>query len=440
MTTAVPVLVGIASIFMTMYAYLIRTFFKTRDKSNLYFGISCFLWALAAVFGILIAAATAYENSSLAELNYRISTTLGVSGYLFLSLFAVAVTKPEKKMRGIWIPLAAFLIITFIVWAFEIHVEGVVDGMTQFTLTSTYKEPRGMPFIEIIIALMAMIAIVPISLFFRVAKDTKERITRIKSLLIGIGMAIATMAYAIVTIGVILYQYMLVYMSLIFIGSFMMLLGHFIYPSAPSIKGQIHAFSKTLRLNHQQMVGKKILLEFDPTSHYEKAIHNFVAEALANAEKIIVFTRKSSTIHSSLHEEKAVKFFCSTQQVSVPKEISENEVLLPSGDTSLMLSVLDKTLKAYPQSAINVVFDLSDLVLSIGFDKTYLFLKYAVEILASPRNTVLFLLNQTAHDPKVTSSLRSLFSDQISFGKEGIQTVKLSKAEAGTLEIREKAS
>jgi len=135
-----------------------------------------------------------------------------------------------------------------------------------------------------------------------------------------------------------------------------------------------------------------------------------------------------------------VKFFCSTQQFSIPKEFSENEVLLPAGDTSLMLSVLDKTLKAYPQSAINVVFDLSDLVLSIGFDKTYLFLKYAVEILASPRNTVLFLLNQTAHDPKVASSLRSLFSDQISFGKQGIQTVKLSKAEVGTLEIEKKAS
>ena len=104
-------------------------------------------------------------------------------------------------------------------------------------------------------------------------------------------------------------------------------------------------------------------------------------------------------------------------------------MLLPSNDTSLMLDVFDKTLKAHPQGVVNVVFDsLSDLVSSAGFEKTYRFMRYAVEMLASPRNTVLFLLNQNAHDPKVASSLRGLFSDQISFGKEGMQTVKLSKA------------
>jgi hypothetical protein len=194
-------------------------------------------------------------------------------------------------------------------------------------------------------------------------------------------------------------------------------------------------FSKTLGLSHEQIAGRKILLEFDPASNYEKTIQDFVAEALADAEKIVVFTRRGSTIHLSLREHKAVKFFCLTEQFSIPKEFSENEVLIPSGDASLMLDVLNKTLKAHPEDGINVVFDsLSDLVLSIGFDKTYRFIRYALEMLASPRNTVLFLLNRTAHDPKVASSLRSLFSNQIFFGEEGIQTVKLPKAEVGTVE------
>jgi hypothetical protein len=110
-------------------------------------------------------------------------------------------------------------------------------------------------------------------------------------------------------------------------------------------------------------------------------------------------------------------------------------MLLPSNDTSLMLDVFDKTLKAHLQSVVNVVFDnLSDLVLSVGFEKTYRFMRYAVEMLASQSNTVLFLLNQNAHDPKVASSLRGLFSDQISFGKEGIQSIKLSKVEVDKVE------
>jgi len=377
----------------------------------------------------------------LTTLFYQVSATLGVLGYLFLSIFAVAATKPNEKMRGIWIPLMAFLIIASIVWAFNPHVAGVVDGVTEFTLTSMYKEPYGLPLIEITIALMAVMAIFPIYLFFRIAKDTKERTIRIKSLLMGVGVSIGTIAGAIEITGAISHQYMPVYRSIIFTGCFIMFIGQFIYPTAPTALTHLHMFSKTLGLNHKQMAGRKVLLEFDPASHYEKAIQDFVAEALANTEQILIFTRRGSTIHSSLREHKAAKFFYLTQQFSIPKEFSENEILLPSGDTPLMLSVLDKTLKAYPQSAINVVFDsLSDLALSIGFEKTYSFIRYTIEMLASPRNTVLFLLNETAHDPKVASGLRSLFSDQIFFGEKGLQTVRLSKVEVRSLEIEEKAS
>jgi len=206
----------------------------------------------------------------------------------------------------------------------------------------------------------------------------------------------------------------------------------------PSIwtRAQPPAFSKTLGLNHQEMVGRKILLEFDPASQYEKVIHDFVTEALVNVELTFVFTRRSGNIHSFLSAQKAVKFFCLTQQVNVPRELSENETLLPSNDTSLMLDALDQTLKTHPADKVSMVFDsLSDLVVSFGFEKTYNFVKYTTDLLSSPRITALFLLNQTAHDPNVSSSLRGLFSDQVSIGKDGIQAVKLPKAEVATKEI-----
>jgi hypothetical protein len=184
------------------------------------------------------------------------------------------------------------------------------------------------------------------------------------------------------------------------------------------------------------MVGRKILLEFDPASQYEKVIQDFVTEALANVELTFVFTRRSSNLHSFLSAQKAVKFFCLTQQVNVPRELSENERLLPSNDTSLMLDALDQTLKTHSEDKISMVFDsLSDLVLSLGFEKTYNFVKYATDMLSSPRITVLFLLNQTAHDPNVSSSLRGLFSNQVSIGKAGIHAVKLQKTEAAMKEI-----
>jgi hypothetical protein len=270
-------------------------------------------------------------------------------------------------------------------------------------------------------------------------------------------MVVASSAYVIEVTGAVPYTHMPVYRPMIFVGAFVMYFSFmtpkkletkvmgvtstseklvksfieefFIPEITPITRDRQHEFSKTFGLSHQQMVGKRMLFEFDPSSHYERVIQVFATEALAHREPIVIFTRRGTAIHSSLSEQKGVKFFCLTQQVSAPKEFSENEMLLPSNDTSLMLDIFDKTLKAHPQGVVNVVFDsLSDLVFIVGFEKTYRFMRYAVEMLASPRNTVLFLLNQHAHDPQVMSGLRGLFSDQISFGEEGIQTVKLSKA------------
>jgi len=459
----VYVLVGIVAVYAIVYVRLIQRYSKTKDKPNLYYGLANLFWAITAVFGILIATATAINSLSSTTLFYQASTTCGILAYVFLNMFAIAMAKPGERTRGIWIAVICFLIITFIVWTCNPVVSGSIGGTTEFTLTSTYKAPYGLPLIEIIIAAMIVIAVYPIFMFFRIAKNTKGRIIKVKSFLMGIGVLVGSTAYSIEVTDAISYQYMPIYRPMIFIGAFIALFGYmmpkwverklvgrapvseelvksfveefFLPPVTQTVQTQLHTFSKTLGLNHQQITRRKILLEFDPASSYEKVIQDFATEALANAEPTIVFTRRGSAIHSSLREQKAVKFFCLTQQVSVPKEFSENEMLLPSNDISLMLDVFDKTLKAHPQGNINVVFDsLSDLVLSVGFEKTYRFMRYAVEMLASPRNTVLFLLNQNAHDPKVASSLRGLFSDQISFGKEGMQTVKLSKLEVGKVE------
>jgi hypothetical protein len=459
----VYVLGGIAAVFLLMCAPLYRRYAKTKDKPSLYFGITCLLWALAAVFGISIAVATSLNYAPLTVLFYRASTTSGMLAYFFAVLFAVAMTKNDAK-RGIWVSSIAFFVITLIVWVADPAVEGVVGGTTEFTLTSLYKVPYGLPLIETVIVLMVVLASFPIYLFLHGAKVAEDRVVKTKSYLMSVGMVIASIAYSVEVTGAVPYTYMPVYRPMIFFGAFVMyfsfmtpkqlekkimgitptsenlvksFIEEFFVPEiAPITRGRQYSFSKTFGLNHQQMVGRRILLEFDPASHYEKAIQDFAAEALGHLEPIVIFTRRGSTIHSSLSEQKGAKFFCLTQQVSAPKEFSENEMLLPSNDTSLMLDVFDKTLKANPQGVVNVVFDsLSDLVLSVGFDKTYRFMRYAVEMLASPWNTVLFLLNQNAHDPKVASSLRGLFSDQISFGKEGIQTIKLSKAaEVGKVE------
>lgn len=469
MAETVYVLAGIMAVFAVLHIHLIRRYYRTKEKPNLYFGIASFFFVLPAAFGILIALATALDNLFLARIFYQFSTTTGMIAYVFLNLFAIAMREQEAKTRGLWISVACFSIITFIVWTSNPTIEGGISGTTEFTLTSMYKPPYGLPLIETTLVLMVIMGAYPIYSFFHIAKKAKEKIIKIKSSLMGIGSFTATIAYSIEVTDAISYVYMPFYRAAIFAGIFMMSFGYlmpkwieiklvgyapvadksldsivekfFMPTSAPNKIGQPHAFSKSIGLKHQQIVGRKILLEFDPASNYEQTIQKFVNEALANEEPVIVFTRCGSTLHSSLRENKTVRFCCLTQQTSVPKEVSESEMLLPSNDTALLLSIFDRILKTQPEGAINIVFDnLSDLVLAIGLEKTYNFSRYAVEILASSRITALFLINEIAHDAKVLSSLRGLFSNQISFGRGGIQAAKLLEKYIAIADVEEEMS
>lgn len=188
-------------------------------------------------------------------------------------------------------------------------------------------------------------------------------------------------------------------------------------------------FSKTLELNHKQLVGRKFLFEFGPLSSYEKLVRDFVTEATANVETTVVFTPRGSPIHSALSHEKNLRFFLLTQRVSAPTiGASETEMLLPANNSSLMLDAFEKLLNANAQGRVCLVFDsLSELIRSIGLGKTYKFVQYALEMLYSERVTALFLLTSSAHDPKATSTLRGLFENQLAYGEEGMQAVKLSK-------------
>jgi hypothetical protein len=189
-------------------------------------------------------------------------------------------------------------------------------------------------------------------------------------------------------------------------------------------------FSRKLDLNHERIIGKKILLEFDPASDYEKQVQDFVIEALANTEPIVVFTSKGSAIHNLLKDRKEIKFLLLTPTVSSPQmDETTNEMLLPANNTSLMLDVLSKTVKTNSHNNIAIVFDnLSNLIFLVGFEKVHNFMTYAFEIL-SEKTTTLFLFNPSAHDARVASGIRSLFDTQIIYAREGLSVIKMPESE-----------
>lgn len=196
-------------------------------------------------------------------------------------------------------------------------------------------------------------------------------------------------------------------------------------------------FSEQLGLKHEELIGKTLLLETSPISSYETLIRDFALEAAANMEPVTVFTTRGSVVHSVLLERKNARFFLLTQLVSAPQANgSQDDMLLPAKNTSLLLDALDRTLRANSHNSQNIIFDnLSTLLLSLGFEKTYSFAQYALELLSRKNTTALFLFSPSAHDSKIASGLRSLFNDQVKYGENGLEIVKLYQSQNVKLDI-----
>lgn len=194
----------------------------------------------------------------------------------------------------------------------------------------------------------------------------------------------------------------------------------------------VDLFSRQIGLSHRELLGRKILLEFDPASDYENVIESLVKEATANVEPIFVFTYNKSSIHDRLSRNPSVRFFLMSMSTSTPKFVSANTILLPAHNTGLILDSMMEVLETYANTNLCLVFDyLSDLITSEGQEKAQIFLRCAIDML-SERTTSLFLLNGSAHDPSTVSLVRESFSDQLICGKSGVEVVKIPLLKSGS--------
>ena len=190
--------------------------------------------------------------------------------------------------------------------------------------------------------------------------------------------------------------------------------GHFTKPFDPKkLKQEIKKylnearaskFCRQLGFNHNELQGKKILFEFDPTSSYDKLIRDFIIESHFHRENLILLTSKGSSLNQSLENIEYIEFV----NISFP-------------DTRL-----SPILQQYKKGHLTLIFDsISDLALSADPQTAYKFTRNALELLSEPRITALLLLNPSAHEPKDVQSLRGLFNNILSYNNEGIQKIRM---------------
>ncbi|MBI2183648.1 MAG: hypothetical protein HYU39_01685 [Thaumarchaeota archaeon] len=188
--------------------------------------------------------------------------------------------------------------------------------------------------------------------------------------------------------------------------------------------GNSNLFSTRLGVAHHLILGKKMLLEFDPSSFYVESVKDFIAES--GSSEVLLITRSTSPLHLAVSNESNIRSFALTPTVTFPKEgKSSREILLPYNDRSIILDAVNKAINANPNLQISVVLDIiSDLIISMGNEQTYSFLAHVSELFSTPRITALYLFNPSAHDPMIVSSIRGLFSVQIHHSENRLSVVK----------------
>jgi hypothetical protein len=186
-----------------------------------------------------------------------------------------------------------------------------------------------------------------------------------------------------------------------------------------------YAFSKRIGIPHAEILGRKFLLEFDPTSDYERIAEDFAKEALAHLEPVYIFARIVSGVRESLVQQRSIRFVLMSSSESTSKSISENEIVLPADNTPLILDMIRGILIEHADEYLFLIFDnLSELITYVGFDKVYKFLLCVLEMLSSKKTTALFLLNKSAHEPHVISQIRGLFHSLLVYERNRFEIVK----------------
>ena len=177
------------------------------------------------------------------------------------------------------------------------------------------------------------------------------------------------------------------------------------------------------KVDARKFAGKALLLVVDPSMSYESIVKEFARAFEAQGSAVAAFTWKGGPIYSALSSMEGVKIFSMSSQTSYPKPTGrKNETAVPQDDTAVLLDVTSKILEQEGSRGSLVIFDsISDMVLSLGFEKSYGFLKAEKEVLSrDPETTALFIAKKGAQDEKVMSLVKGLYALHLSFDSSGL--------------------
>src|SRR5947209_20276970 len=85
---------------------------------------------------------------------------------------------------------------------------------------------------------------------------------------------------------------------------------------------QQDTFSSLFNMKHQDILGSRLLLEYEPISNYEEIVQKFVREFQANVEAVAIFTSAGSPIYRQFRDQRNISLFSFSTKTSSPARLS----------------------------------------------------------------------------------------------------------------------
>ena len=331
--------------------------------------------------------------------------------------------------------LAAFIALAAIAEVYAAAISPTSSGLVRdFAGNLVPSMLVGAGLIPLVVGLFGFFLIYPTAIMFRGSSKVDDR--RLRSSIVGLALGWATVSAIYVLTEICAWDFKVDFTGPMYLANaviFFVVIRNFRRSASLAgfverkVPGDSHETTPKEGMSAltSELEGKKVLYEVDPSISYDLTLRSTLEELAWGGHAVFVFTPKASPLHSALSGGTGLKFFLSTPGVSYVKVSGEtSEVLIPQSDTAVILDVVDKTLGSR-EGKVAFVFDsVTDMLLAVGLEKTYKFLKQFLELLHEPRSTGFFIVIKGAHGERDVNLLRGAFPNIFLDDKEGPRMIK----------------
>ncbi|HVC26546.1 MAG TPA: hypothetical protein VND40_00140 [Nitrososphaerales archaeon] len=204
----------------------------------------------------------------------------------------------------------------------------------------------------------------------------------------------------------------------------------FVTPVAPQLAEPRQDWApRTLSKDGQLVLfeeGELSLVEVETSDRYEEKMNSLVKDFLAERRGVFVISAKGSRLNAFFSAVPGVRLYTMSESTGyiAPSSTRTDEVNLPLYDSGVLLEVLDRTLASVGEPTAIIFDSVSDMMIYVGFQPCYKFLRAAAEIISGKKAIALFVLFTGAHDEMNVRAIRSIFPAQVRVGPEGFEVVR----------------